>query len=169
MANELARALRKRLTPAERRLWYALRELKSERFHFRKQAPLGRYILDFVCFEARLVIEVDGGQHAEKKGIEDDAARDAYLTWQGFDVLRFWNSDVMKNISGVMTAIYDKLGLTLTVPEVSDQTSAIRLDPTPTPSPSPQGGGGQACAVSDTAAPSTNDDQTTSHQSDPTP
>lgn len=144
MANELARSLRKRLTPAERRLWYALRELKSHGFHFRKQAPLDRYILDFVCFQARLVIEVDGGQHAEPTGIAKDTARDAYLTWQGFDVLRFWNSDVMKNTNGVMSAIYDKLGLARTVAYVGVQPSTVRPDVTPTPSPSPRGGGGRA-------------------------
>ena len=142
MANELARALRKRLTPAERKLWYALRDLKSEGLHFRKQAPLDRYILDFVCFEARLVIEVDGGQHAEQSGIVKDAARDAYLNWQGFDVLRFWNSEVLKNTNGVMTAIYEKLGLTRTIAEVSAPPSAVRPALTPTPSPSPQRGRG---------------------------
>ena len=105
MANENARALRKRLTPQEAKLWMKLRELKAFGFHFRRQAPIGRYIVDFVAFGARLVIEIDGGQHGMKEGFRVDRERDAFLGSRGFSVLRFWNSDVDRNLSGMMQSI----------------------------------------------------------------
>jgi very-short-patch-repair endonuclease len=105
LPNENARALRKRLTPQEVKLWVKLRELKPLGFHFRRQAPVGRYIVDFTSFGARLVIEVDGGQHATHAGIQSDDARDTFLRSQGFRVLRFWNSDIDQNLSGVMESI----------------------------------------------------------------
>jgi very-short-patch-repair endonuclease len=98
MANEKARALRKRLTPQEVKLWIKLRELKTHGFHFRRQAPVDRYIVDFVSFGARTVIEVDGGQHGIHGGIQSDRERDAFLRSQGFSVLRFWNSDIDQEV-----------------------------------------------------------------------
>jgi very-short-patch-repair endonuclease len=102
LANENARALRKRLTPQEVKLWMKLRELKALGFHFRRQAPIGRYIVDFVAFRCRLVIEADGGQHGLVRNAQVDETRDAFLLSQGFRVLRFWNSDIDTNLSGVM-------------------------------------------------------------------
>jgi very-short-patch-repair endonuclease len=103
------RALRKRLTPQEVKLWVKLRELKSLGFHFRRQAPVRHYIVDFVCFRAGLVIEVDGGQHGMPAGIQSDGIRDSFLHGQGFMVLRFWNSEIDQNLEGVLGAIWSAL------------------------------------------------------------
>jgi very-short-patch-repair endonuclease len=107
--NENARALRKRLTPQEVKLWVKLRELKSLGFHFRRQAPIGSYIVDFISFRSQLVIEADGGQHGMPEGAQSDQARDAFLRSQGFRVLRFWNSDIDRNLDGVMESILSAL------------------------------------------------------------
>jgi very-short-patch-repair endonuclease len=94
------------MTDAERAIWRLLRDRRMEGWRFRRQEPIGRYIVDSTCFEARLVIEVDGGQHFESKADEE---RDAYLRSQGFRVLRLWNSDVLANRDGayriIMTAL----------------------------------------------------------------
>jgi very-short-patch-repair endonuclease len=76
-------------------------------YKFRRQQPLGVYIVDFACLQRRLVIELDGGQHAQEANY--DAARDAWLREQGFTILRFWNNDVLKNIDGVMEMIVTSL------------------------------------------------------------
>ena len=89
MPNDKARGLRKQLTPQEVKLWVRLRELKPLGFHFRRQAPIGYCIVDFASFGARIVIEVDGGQHGMDEGIRSDRERDAFLRSQGFRVLRF--------------------------------------------------------------------------------
>jgi very-short-patch-repair endonuclease len=109
LPNEKARALRKRLTPQEVKLWVKLRELKALGFHFRKQAPIGRYIVDFASLSARIVVEVDGGQHGMNKGAQLDRERDAFLRSQGFRILRFWNSEINQNLDGVMESIFAKL------------------------------------------------------------
>jgi very-short-patch-repair endonuclease len=109
LANEKARALRKRLTSQEVKLWVKLRELKALGFHFRRQAPIGRYIVDFASLSARMVVEVDGGQHGMEAGIRSDRERDAFLRSRGFSVLRFWNSDVDHNLDGVMETILSAL------------------------------------------------------------
>ena len=109
MANETARALRKRMTPQEVKLWVKLRELKLLGFHFRRQAPIDHTIVDFVSFGARLIIEADGGQHGMLEGARSDRARDQYLRSQGFRVLRFWNSDIDANLDGVMQSILSAL------------------------------------------------------------
>jgi very-short-patch-repair endonuclease len=103
-----ARVLRQRMTNAERKLWYALRDRRFARFKFRRQVPVGRFIADFVCFERRLVIEVDGGQHAESVR---DQWRDRWFAANGFRVLRFWNNEVLKNLEGVMTVLAETLGV----------------------------------------------------------
>jgi len=90
------------MTEAERRLWRGLRMRQMAGFKFRRQVPLGPYIVDFVCLEARLVIEVDGGQHA---GSEHDRVRDAWLEAQGFRMLRFWNSEVLGQTHDVLERI----------------------------------------------------------------
>ena len=99
----LGKVLRKRPTDAEQLLWNHLRMKQMEGLKFRRQPPVDKYIVDFVCFEMRLVIETDGGQHAAQK--EKDIERDTYLKSQGFRVLRFWNNEVLQNINGVLTAI----------------------------------------------------------------
>jgi very-short-patch-repair endonuclease len=111
MADERARRLRRNQTDAEKRLWRELRALKPLGFHFRRQAPVGRYIVDFVCFGNKLVIEVDGGQHGEAKAIEHDKRRTAWLEKEGFTVIRFWNNDVNQNLEGVMRSIGLHLGI----------------------------------------------------------
>jgi very-short-patch-repair endonuclease len=115
-----ARQLRKNPTDAERLLWRKLRFWQVEGFKFRRQQPLGQYIVDFVCLEKRLVVEVDGGQHAENANY--DKERDAWLHDQEFVVLRFWNHDVLRRIDEVMNVIIEK------------------LQGTPYLNPSPQGG-----------------------------
>jgi very-short-patch-repair endonuclease len=109
LANETARALRKRLTPQEVKLWAKLRELKTFGFHFRRQAPIGRYIVDFVSFRSQLIIEADGGQHRMPEGAQSDRVRDDFLQSQGFRILRFWNSDIDANLEGVMESILSAL------------------------------------------------------------
>jgi len=99
----LARNLRKRSTDAERLLWKNLRAARLSGLKFKRQQPLGSYIVDFICFEKRLIIELDGGQHAEQQ--DKDRVRDAWLKDQGFNVLRFWNNDVMHNLEGVLLTI----------------------------------------------------------------
>ncbi len=111
MANELARHLRRNLTVDERRLWAELRELRRVGVHFRRQAPIGRYIVDFVCFKKRLVVEVDGIQHDSAHGRKADQERDAFLTVQGFRVLRFTNGDVTHSLDGVVLEVMAALDL----------------------------------------------------------
>jgi len=89
MANEIARSLRKRMTPQEVKLWVHLRSWRNRGFHFRRQAPRDDFILDFVCLKHRLVIEVDGGQHNFDAHARRDATRDQHFISQGFRVLRF--------------------------------------------------------------------------------
>lgn len=98
--------MRANSTMAENILWQALRNRQLEGFKFKRQVPLDGYILDFVCFDARLIIEVDGGQHA---GRTADIRRDAYFRSEGFRILRFWNDDVTRNIDGTCLAILSEL------------------------------------------------------------
>ena len=109
LANDTARALRKRLTPQEVRVWIKLRELKSFGFHFRRQTPIGPYIVDFASFSDRVVIEIDGGQHAMPESIRSDEERDEFLLSRGFRVLRYWNSEVDQNLTGVVEDILSHL------------------------------------------------------------
>lgn len=90
------------MTEAEDRLWHELRGRRLNQIKFRRQVPLGRYIADFVCLEAGLIIEIDGSQHAES---ESDRNRDAELKARGFRVLRFWNDDVLKDMNAVCDTI----------------------------------------------------------------
>jgi very-short-patch-repair endonuclease len=104
--TNLARALRNRPTDAEQILWKHLRLKQIEGFKFRRQQPIDNYVVDFVCLEKRIVIEVDGGQHATHN--EEDIVRDTYLRQHGFDVLRFWNNEVIQNINGVLEVIRER-------------------------------------------------------------
>lgn len=97
-----ARVLRREPTLAESRLWRAIRNRGLEGFKFVRQEPIGPYVADFVCREHRLVIEVDGGQHATDM---KDRIREQYLTDRGYRVLRFWNNDVLANLPGVLETI----------------------------------------------------------------
>lgn len=101
-----ARGLRIRMTDAERKLWFALRDRRFAGIKFRRQVPIGRFIVDFVCFERRLVIEVDGTQHADSIA---DQRRDRWFVANGFRVMRFWNNEVFLNLEGVMTLLAEAL------------------------------------------------------------
>ena len=106
VANQRARQLRKQLTPQEVKLWMKLRELRQLGYHFRRQAPLGPYIVDFICFGSNVIVEADGGQHGLPEGVVRDRIRDAFFRSEGFQVLRFWNSDIDQNLEGVMETIF---------------------------------------------------------------
>ncbi|HVJ40244.1 MAG TPA: endonuclease domain-containing protein [Dongiaceae bacterium] len=96
-----ARRLRQRLTDAERRFWVLLRDRRLQGWKFRRQAPIGPYVADFYCAAAKLVIELDGGQHAEGA----DHRRTDWLESQGYSVIRFWNNDALANTDGVMSEL----------------------------------------------------------------
>src|SRR5258708_11101887 len=100
-----SRELRKQSTVAEKLLWQKLRRKQFHGFRFRRQFPLGLFFGDFVCLPARLVIEVDGGQHAELPHAEHDSRRSEWLRNQNFRVLRFWNIDIFENLDGVLDRI----------------------------------------------------------------
>ena len=114
-------------TDAERRLWSMLRDRRMPSFKFKRQFVIDPYIVDFVCFERRLIVEADGSQHAES---EYDRRRDAFLRSQDFSVLRFWNNDILEHAGGVFDAIYAKL------------TSPHPPKPSAWAPPSPAGGEG---------------------------
>jgi very-short-patch-repair endonuclease len=119
-----ARSLPKQPTDAERLLWRRLRNRRLAGCKFRRQEPIGRYVVDFVCLHPRLVIEVDGGQHSEK--LEHDAKRTAYLESLGYQVVRFWNNEVLGDIDSVLGHILEI------------------VNKSPSPQPSPGGRGGDA-------------------------
>jgi very-short-patch-repair endonuclease len=104
--RETARRLRKSSTDAEAKLWYRLRELPIAGSHIRRQVSIGPYVADFACLAARLVIEIDGSHHGEGEQLEHDLARTRWLESQGYRVIRFWNSDITDNMSGVLETIY---------------------------------------------------------------
>ncbi len=110
-----ARKLRRSSTDVERKLWHRIRDKQVEGFRFRRQRPVGRFIVDFICLDARLIVELNGGQHAEN--VAHDEKRSAFLESLGYRVLRFWNSEVIENIEGVLERLREALLLT-------------RLDPT---------------------------------------
>jgi very-short-patch-repair endonuclease len=102
-----ARCLRSESTEAENKLWNALRNRQVDGAKFRRQVPIGRYFADFCCHHAKLIVEVDGSQHAEQ--VRYDAARTADLEGRGFRVLRFWNADVLKALPAVTDIIREEL------------------------------------------------------------
>ena len=97
-----ARALRRRMTEAERRIWYLLRGRHLADFKFRRQHPIGPYVVDFVCLAHKLVIELDGSQHATDP---NDLRRDAFLHRSGYRVLRFWNNEALSHTAAVCESI----------------------------------------------------------------
>ena len=102
---EKARKLRKNLTDAEKKLWAVIRKRQINNLKFRRQQPIGKYIVDFVCFEKKIIIEIDGGQHMENK--DYDLKRSKWLEGQGFKVIRFWNNEVLENTDAVLETIYE--------------------------------------------------------------
>ena len=104
-----AKALRDRSTDAERKLWRALKGVPVEGTHFRRQVPVGPYVADFGCLAARLLIELDGGHHSRDEVAASDAARQAWLEREGYQVLRFWNAEAMDDLGGVLETIYAAL------------------------------------------------------------
>jgi very-short-patch-repair endonuclease len=103
--RQRARAMRREMTPAERKLWYAIRNDQIDGFRFRRQQPAGPYIADFLCAALSLVVEVDGDSHADPKQIQKDAERTAYLREHGLHVVRFTNVEVMTNLDGVLVEL----------------------------------------------------------------
>ncbi|MES3099667.1 endonuclease domain-containing protein [Sphingomonas faeni] len=102
-----ARELRRDATEAEDRLWYRLRSRRLGNFKFRRQVWIGPFIVDFLCMDAMLVVEVDGSQHIEDVAYDD--ARTAFLATKGYRVIRVWNNDVMQRMDGVLAAILHRL------------------------------------------------------------
>jgi len=100
---ERARRLRADMTDVERRLWLHLRGEQLDGYRFRRQVPIGDYVVDFACMKAKLVIELDGGQHASAE--TEDARRTRWLESQGYRVLRFWDSDILEEPEGVLETI----------------------------------------------------------------
>jgi very-short-patch-repair endonuclease len=120
MADAFARQLRRNSTDAERRLWSKLRSYQIGKAKFRRQAPIGQYIADFVCFEAGLIVELDGSQHAART--EQDEERTAWLNSPGFRVIRFWNRQIFEELDDILEAI------------------GLHLQNPPHPNPPPPGG-----------------------------
>jgi very-short-patch-repair endonuclease len=123
--SERARRLRKEKTLAERKLWRKLREVNTQGFHFRQQAPIGPYIADFADLSAKLIIEADGSQHGLDDGVARDVTRTRWLEANGFTVLRFWNNDILTNMDGVMTSVLLALGV------LKDESKNTLPDPAP--------------------------------------
>ncbi|MDZ5451571.1 endonuclease domain-containing protein [Labrys sp. ZIDIC5] len=109
MSIAATRELRKRLTPQEVKLWQRLRAMRPQGFHIRRQVPIGRYVADFACLRRRLVVEVDGNQHAMPEGLARDGIRDAFLAERRFKVLRFSNHDVDHALASVIDTIFEAL------------------------------------------------------------
>jgi very-short-patch-repair endonuclease len=128
--RQLARQMRGAPTKAERKLWWHLRHrLGIGGTHFRRQVQIARYIVDFACHAKRVIIEVDGGQHATQSAA--DAERTSVLEANGYRVLRYWNNDVLKNIEGVLEDIH----------------RAIGVDPHPQPPPTRGRGADRICCT----------------------
>ena len=115
--TKYARELRTNPTEAEKYLWYMLRS-KNLGFKFRRQAIIGPYIVDFVCFEKKLILELDGGQHADSF---EDKKRDKWLQQREYDILRFWNNDVLRNRDGVIQKITEYLNHPLPSPPLKGE------------------------------------------------
>ena len=103
--RETARKLRLDQTEAEARLWRHLRHWPMQGTHFRRQVPIGPYVVDFACMAARLVVELDGSQHGIDENIARDAGRTGWLEAAGYRVIRFWNNDLINNMDGVLESI----------------------------------------------------------------
>ena len=126
--TQFAKVLRKRATPSEKLLWRQLRMKQFAGWKFRRQQPVGPYIVDFYCSEAPLAVELDGESHVGRE--RADAAREQYLREQGIAVLTFWDSDVFGNLAGILQQIYT-------------HCKGERADPSPQPPPARGGGAGE--------------------------
>ena len=100
-----ARYLRNNMTEQEKKLWYYLKKRYINNCRFRRQYPIGKYIVDFVCREKNLIIEIDGGQHNKVQTVIYDKERSEYLETKGFKVIRFWNTDIDRNLEAVLDKI----------------------------------------------------------------
>jgi very-short-patch-repair endonuclease len=129
-----ARRLRKMPTKAEQKLWQGLRSAQIRGLSFRKQHPIGAYVLDFYCPTIRLAIEVGGGQHGFAKEQRHDQRRAKWLEAKGIETIRFWNNDVLGNLDGVLGEIVRKV----------DELCKLRAPPTPT---LPLSGGGRGASI----------------------
>ena len=134
--KSIARKLRTNATSAERRLWNGVRREQIGGFRFRRQVVLDGFVADFACYEARLVIEVDGATHSTDAELARDALRSAELGSQGYDVLRFTNDEIFRNIDGVLETI--RLKLIELRPRLLE--GDFEDGATPLPDPPPQGG-----------------------------
>lgn len=102
-----AKTLRKNQTDTEKYLWHSLRDRQLGGFKFRRQHAIANYIVDFVCLEQKLIVELDGGQHSEQQHYDDERTR--VLNAQGFKLLRFWNNEIFENLDGVLSVILGEL------------------------------------------------------------
>jgi very-short-patch-repair endonuclease len=118
--TQIARGLRRRQTEEERKLWARLRDRRLNGLKFRRQAPCGRFIADFLCDDAMLIVELDGSQHAQPSNMISDTERTEQLHVLGYKVIRVWNGDIKMNINGVLDEILD--------------TATRRLSPSSAPS-----------------------------------
>ena len=107
--TSLARELRQRQTEVKRNLWARLRNRQLEGVKFRRQQPIGYYVVDFASFENRIIVEIDGGQHNERGIMEKDKERTVWLRGESYHILRFWNNEVLKNVDGVLEVIREAL------------------------------------------------------------
>jgi very-short-patch-repair endonuclease len=122
--KEHARQLRGNMTDAERHLWAKIRMKQLKGYQFYRQKPIGDYIVDFFCPEARLIIEVDGSQHFINETIEYDRIREEYVSSLGLKVLRFTNSEVLKHVDGVVERIEEEMKIPLNPPFSKGETRA---------------------------------------------
>ena len=121
--DERARSLRRALTPAELTLWTRIRGRRLGGFKFARQEAIDRYYVDFVCRQRRLIIELDGGQHAERA---KDRQRDSKLCALGYRVIRIWNNDVIENVDGVLQTLLSELEKPPLTPSLSPQAGRGR-------------------------------------------
>jgi len=125
---EKSRDLRKNMTPQERKLWYIIKNRQFFGYRFRRQFPLGQYIVDFICRAKKIIIEIDGGQHNEIKNIQYDNKRTEYLISEGYKVIRFWNNDIDKNMGGVYNKLKEvfEIGENITPPQPSPSREGVQ-------------------------------------------
>ena len=105
----VSRGLRSNMMDAERTIWRRVRRRQIKDLLFYRQKPVGNYVVDFYCPKAKLILEIDGGQHYEDKNIEADKIRAEYFKKLGFKILRFTNNDVLKNLDGVLNKIWEEV------------------------------------------------------------
>ena len=109
--TEIAKSLRKNLTQQERKIWQILRNHQFYGYEIRRQYPISDYVVDFICREKKIIIEVDGGQHNQDNNIDNDVIRTKKLEKLGYKVIRFWNNDIDKNIEGVYQELKRVFGI----------------------------------------------------------